>query len=263
MYMKKLLYPVIILCVTLKLDACGASADNESAEENAIAFYNNLKEGNIDAALNSCSNAAFTNDENRDAWKKSLQNNLGLLGNITSYEKTSGWNINKSTESGTTLVMAYDVTYEHGKSTDTLRFIKDDDGVMRIFNYSWIHKDAKYSINADISAKLITSYMEALKAGNYAACYAMAGYAGTQTSTEQQWTDMLTNTALATGAVNNFTVYGDKTEINIGAQGASGPGNYYLVHVLTECVNGKVEEEFMLYQPTYNDAPKIISHQRF
>src|ERR1700712_6049683 len=92
--------------------SCGAGESNKKAEETADAFYRDLQSKSYDSALNLCSDKAFS-ESPRSAWKKVFQRNAGLLGELKSFKKTSGFNIATSTSAGTTVSVAYDVEWQY------------------------------------------------------------------------------------------------------------------------------------------------------
>lgn len=73
-----------------------------------------------------------------------FQRNAGLLGDIQSFTKTNGFNISASTTAGTTVSITFDVQWQYGKSQDSVLFVKEKDGSMKIYRYKCEHKDTKY-----------------------------------------------------------------------------------------------------------------------
>ncbi|MBC8046117.1 MAG: hypothetical protein H7Y00_04930 [Fimbriimonadaceae bacterium] len=243
------------------LASCGANKRNESAEQSANAFYTALQAGNVDEALNSCSKDAFST-ETREQWNQAVSNNLGLLGKLKSFDKKSGWNISTSTETGTQVIVKYDVVYEYGKSEDSLTMIKDDDGVMRILNYHWNLKSARYLDGITESEKITGMYMDAVAEKNYELAYALCGYKAIEITSKEEWVSMLANTSNAAGDMTNYTVDTEKSHCSIAAEGGAGKGNYYDVYVTSNCANGTVHETFTLFQPHYDEGVKVIAHNR-
>lgn len=260
--MKKVLLPFSIVAFFFILQSCGANKDNGNAEKSMNAFYDALVKGDVTLALKNCSSSAFAQGEDSAAWRSAIENNLGLLGKMQSYNKTSGWNINKSTETGTQVSMTYDVVYEYGKSTDSVTMIKDPDGMMRLLNYQWNLRDAKYIENINEAEKISSQYMDAMRTHNYDECYALCGYKALEVTPKEEWLAMLISTNDQTGAVTGYEIDHDQSHCNIASQGGAGAGNYYDIHVNTDTEAGKVSETFNLYQPTYNDPLKIVSHSR-
>lgn len=246
----------------LMLSGCGANADNASAEKTSDTFYQSLMNGNVDEALNYCSQSAFAAGDDRDAWKSAIVNNLGLLGKMQSYKKTSGWNIEKSTERGTQVTTSYEVVYESGKAIDSLTLVKDEDGVMRILNYRWDVKEARYLDAMKNAESIVSQYMENLKNKSYNTCYTLCGYIGAESSPEDKWVGMLATTSAQTGEMSSFEIDQTQTYSYIAAEGNAGKGNYYEVYAISNCGIGSVSEVFNLFQPSFNEPVKIISHDR-
>ncbi|MBC8048272.1 MAG: hypothetical protein H7Y00_15840 [Fimbriimonadaceae bacterium] len=259
--MKKVAFFLYFVLAILSITSCGAGKDNDSAETTMAAFYDALKQGDVDKALNNCSADAFT-AESREEWKSFIENNLGLLGTLNSYKKESGWNINKSTETGTTITMKYDVAYEYGNTTDSITLVKDDDDVMRIFSYYRTPKSAKYIDNTTQAQNVTATYMEAIAVKNYEAAVSLCNEKALAITPKETWIEMLSSTAMHTGEMSGYTIDEAKSSCNVGTEGGVGFGNYYTIYALSAVANGEVKETISLYQEKYDDPLKIIAHSR-
>ena len=254
--MKRILF---ILSVSLAFISCGSSEKNAGAEESAIRFYDALKAGNVDAAVLEIEPGVF---DDMEPIKKALQNNLALLGNLQSYEKSSGWNINTSTETGTTVYVKFDVTYSNGSSEDSLTFREGKDRSMHLIGYNWRFIQADYLDNMHACEDMAMRYMEMVKDGQYETAYSMVGYQGAAATDQTKWTQMLSSTSAAAGGIQEFSIDQNQSTVNIYGQEAEVPGNYYTVVINTVCANGSIRENLLFYQPDFGSDIKLVNHGR-
>ncbi|HAE34507.1 MAG: hypothetical protein H6548_02860 [Chitinophagales bacterium] len=254
--MKRILF---ILAVSIALISCGSSEKNAGAQESATRFYEALKAGNVDAAVLEIEPGVF---DDMEPVKKALNNNLALLGNLQSYEKSSGWNINTSTESGTTVYVLFKVEYAHGTSADSLTFHEGEDGQMRLIGYNWKFTQADYLDNIHASEEMATHYMEMVRDGHYDMAYGMVGYQGAAATDQTKWTQMLSSTSAAAGGIQEFSIDQNQSTVNIYGQEAEVPGNYYTVVINTVCANGSIRENLLFYQPDFGSDIKLVNHGR-
>jgi hypothetical protein len=123
-----------------------------------------------------------------------------------------------------------------------------------------VKKEARYLDGMASAETLSSQYMELLKEENYEACYALCGYIGTEASSREDWTALLAARNALAGTLSAYELEMQRTYCYIGAEGSAGKGNYYEVYFHTQHTNTNLKEIFNLYQPTFDDAIKIISH---
>ncbi len=259
--MKKISSQLLIaaLAFTTVLTSCGAGETNKKAEATATNFYNDLKKKDFDAALNLCSDRAF-NDDKKETWKKYMERNSGLLGEMKTFTKTSDFNISTSTSNGTTVSLTFDVQWEFGKSSDSLVLLKDKDGSMKVLRYAWEHKDAKYMSQLSASEKEAGQYMEAVKEGNYDAAIHFCSEDALKATPKETWAATLNAAVTQLGSISKYSIIKDSSNYNIGSTGDLGKGNYYQVVVQSDRGGNKVMEKIVFFQKNYGEPVKLTGH---
>src|ERR1700712_946071 len=116
--MKSIKILALPFITAILLTACNAGKLNDKSAAIADAFYKDLQQKKYDSALSLCSEKAFEHDS-RKSWERVFEKNTGLLGELKSFTKTSGFNVEASTGNGVTVAMAFDVEYQYGKSKDS------------------------------------------------------------------------------------------------------------------------------------------------
>ncbi len=253
------LLAIIALCCIVCLTSCGLGELNKKAEAQTINFYKDLQTKNYTAALSLCSDRAFSKDSKAD-WTAELEKNAGLLGDMQSYTKTSNFNIATSTNSGTTVTVAYDVQWQYGQSTDSLILIKESDGSMKIFRYQWRYKNAKFLSEMDESEKVTGQYMDAIKAGNGEVATSFCSDEALKVTPKPNWIAFLNNANNKLGTVSGYTIIRDSSAYHIAANGDAGKGNYYDVFVLSNRAGNKVMEKIIFFQKNYDTPVKLTGH---
>jgi hypothetical protein len=259
--MKKISFSffMVLLVSVMTLTSCDAGKVNEKAEATGNRFYTFLQQKNYDSALTLCSDKAFQTEGN-DAWIKSFKRNAGLLGGLVSFTKTSGMNINVATTSGTTTAVTYDVQWEFGQSKDSLLFVKDKGGEVKIYRYSWQHSNTKYMSGMDESEKQAEQYMNAIQNENYPAALDLCAEEAFKLSPKQQWIVFYENSAQKLGKLEKFKVLADSSTYAIAGTGQIGKGNYYDVLVDVSRPSGTAKEKLVFFQKQYNEPLKLAGH---
>ncbi|MEZ5015020.1 MAG: hypothetical protein R2794_12080 [Chitinophagales bacterium] len=252
--------PIIFFAAILLWSSCGIKKNNAAGGETAEKFYKDLQTYQLDSAMSLISTERMSADALQE-WKKTLNNNLSLFGDLVSWEKASGWNISTSTDNGTTMYIKYDTKYAHAHTSDSLTLHKDDDGMMRVIGFNWTILQADYIDNINKSEDLVEAYMYAIQSGNFDMAYDYVGYRGTETS-KSEWLGMLRSTSAQTGKISEFQVLHESSTCNILGDEAEHPGNYYSVYVNSNCPSSTIRESILVYQPDYNAPLKVISHYR-
>jgi hypothetical protein len=189
-----------------------------------------------------------------------MEKNAGLLGNIVSFKKTSGFNVSVSTFSGTTIIMTYDVQWQYGKSSDSVLLVKDKGDIMKIYRYSWKHSGTKYVSELNESGKQARKYMDAIKAGNYSAAVDLCSAEALAITPKDKWTSLLENAAAKLGPVSGYQILSDSSAYTISAQGGAGKGNYYDIIIQSDRNNSKVMEKVVFFQKDYTEPVKLTGH---
>lgn len=259
--MKKNTLPFIVtfFVLSILLCACGSGELNKKAETTANDFYKNLQNKDYIAALNLCSNKAFTVNT-KDDWTFELKKNASLLGEMKSFTKTSDFNIATSTSIGTTVTLAYDVQWQYGKSTDSFILIKESDGNMKIYRYQWLYKDAKFLNEVTESEQKAHQYMDDLKSNNYDAAISLCSNEALKITPKEKWAAFLTNAANKMGNVSDYSIIKDSSDYHINASGGAGIGNYYNVFVLSNRGGHKVMEKIVFFQKNFDMPVKVTGH---
>ncbi len=250
---------VVALAVGTFFTSCGAGKLNNKAEETATAFYNHLQSKSYDSALNLCSEKAFGKYD-KAQWTKAFEKNAALLGEIKSFKKTSGFNIESSTSFGTTVAIAFDVQWQYGKSQDSVLLIKEKDGSMKVYRYTWLHSDTKYLTELDESEKKATDYLNNVKAGNFAGAAALCSELALKITPKEQWIGFLEKAAGKYGAMTSYNVIRDSCGYNISGKGDAGFGNYYDIIIESNRGSGKMMEKIVFFQKNYEDPVKLTGH---
>lgn len=254
----KLLIAALLLSIFLY--SCNAGELNTKAETAATAFYTALQKKDYTAALALCSNNAFT-ENTKQEWLNAMQTNAALIGDIVSFKKTSGFNIATSTSLGTTVTLTYEVQCRHGKSSDSLILIKETDGSMKMYRYAWQQSDAAYLKITGESEKMAAAYMDAVKNNQYDAAIAYCSAEALKATPPLQWQRFLDNAKTRLGSISSYEILKDSSSYHIGANGASGKGNYYDVYVAATRNNNPVLEKIIFFQKDYDDTVKLAGHQ--
>jgi len=252
-----MLVTLLLLCTTLS--SCGANELNKKAEATAVEFYKQVQQKNYDAAINLCSAKAFTHDD-KDKWKLGLQRTAALMGDIKSYTKTTGFNIETSTSRGTTVTLAYDVLFQYGKSKDSIVLVKEKDGSMKIYYYGWDHSDAEYLKQISASEKNAVQYMNAIKEGNFDAAIGMISETAFNITSKDGWKTFYDKVTGKYGAVSNYDILSDSSYYHVQSKGDSGFGNYYDIFVKTNRNGNDVMEKVVFFQKDYTEPAKLVGH---
>lgn len=241
------------------LTSCGAQELNSKAEKSATAFYNDLQKKDYAAALALCSNKAFSKDT-KESWTKAFEANAGLLGELKSFKKTSGFNVQTSTSVGTTVITIYDVEWQYGKSQDSVILIKEKDGSMKLYRYTWQHSHTKYLEEVAASEKEANKYMDAVKTGNYDAAIALCSEEALKATPKDNWASFLNKAVDKLGNISAYSILKDSSTYTIAAKGNAGTGNYYDIFVQTQRGDNKVTEKIVFFQKNYEEPIKLMGH---
>jgi hypothetical protein len=251
---------ILILAFTIVLQACNADALNKKSEAAATEFYNDLQKKDFLAALALCSDKAFSEDS-RDKWVAQFRRNNILLGEVKSFTKTSGFNVSTSTNVGTTVTVTYDVQCQYGLSRDSLQFIKEKDGNMKLFRYAWKHTDADYIKGVSKSAEEAKQYIDAIKNNNYDAAIALCSDEALRTTPKENWARFLDNANQQLGPITDYHIVRDSSAYDIQGEGQSGPGNYYDIYIQSSRGEQQVMEKIVFYQKNYAEPLKLVGHK--
>jgi hypothetical protein len=255
----KLSWPFLFVSIVIVLISCNAGKLNDKAVDAANAFYKNLQQKQYDSALYYCSEKAF-DAGGKAKWIKLFKRNSILLGELKSFTKINGFNVATSTTTGTTVALGFDLQWQYGKSVDSLYFIKDKDGSMRIFRYTWQHSDAAYVNALNSSEQLTAQYMDAVKEHNYEAATALCSATALKVTPATEWIKFLDNATAKLGTISSYAVIKDSTTYNIEGKGESGMGNYYDVFVQSERGENKVLEKLVFFQKNFDEPVKLAGH---
>jgi len=253
----RLFIPALLL-ITL-LTSCGASELNSKAEQTAQAFYSNLQKKDYAAAMALCSSKAFGVSTKRD-WLNSLEANAGLLGDIKSFTKTSGFNIETSTSNGTTIITVYDVQWQYGKSKDSVMLVKEKDGSMKIYKYTWKHSDTKYVAGLNESERQAIQYIDAIKAGNYDSAISFCSKEALAVTPKEKWAAFLQRASDNLGVVSSYQLVKDSAAYTIAGTGQAGKGNYYDIFIRSNRGGNKQLEKIVFFQKDYNERVQLAGH---
>jgi len=243
----------------LILTSCGAGDANKKAEETASAFYKDLQKKSFDSAMTFLSEKALIGTS-EEKWLRVFRRNSGLLGELRSFTKTSGFNIATSTSAGTTVSVGYDVEWQYGKSSDSLYLVKEKDGSMKIYRYTWKHSGANYMTDLEKSEKHATQYMEAIKSGNLGNAIGMCSEQALKATPKENWEAFLHQADARYGQLTSFTIKNDSTGYNIATEGDAGKGNYYDVFMDSKRGDRTVTEKIVFFQKNYEDPIQLIGH---
>ncbi|MEO6723629.1 MAG: hypothetical protein ABIN67_24895 [Ferruginibacter sp.] len=256
----KLFYMTLpAFCLAMLLTSCDAGKLNSKAEESATAFYKGLQNKDYNAALNACSDKAFSKSTKED-WIKLFEKNAALIGAIKSYTKTSGFNIETSTNAGTTVVLSYDVDCQYGKSKDSIFLVKEKDGSMKVYRYVFKQHDVAYGKAMDAGEKIAREYIAAVKKHDYNTAIAFLSEDALKITPKDDWIGFLEKTNAKLGDIGNYTVIRDSASYNITATGSAGKGNYYDIYVETERARAKAMEKITFFQKNYDESAKLVGH---
>jgi hypothetical protein len=248
-----------LLISGVAFSSCGAGDANKKAQETADAFYKDLQNKQYDSALSLLSDKAFEGNS-KEAWLKVFRRNTGLLGDLKSFSKTSGFNISTSTSSGTTVSVGYDVQWQYGKSTDSLFLVKEKDGSMKVYRYTWQHNGANYMTELLNSEKDATKYMDAIKGGDLGAAINMCSEEALKATPKDQWEAFLHKADAQYGQLTSFNIIKDSTAYDISTDGDAGKGNYYDVFMNSNRGDHKVMEKIVFFQKNYDEPIKLVGH---
>jgi len=241
------------------LSSCNAGELNSKAAQTADAFYSNYQKKDYAAAMALCSNKAFGLSTKED-WLRSLETNAGLLGEIQSFTKASGFNIEASTSNGTTVIVVYDVQWRYGKSKDSVMLVKEKDGSMKIYKYTWKHSDTKYVAGLNESEAQALKYIDAITTGNYDSAISFCSKEALMITPKEKWAAFLQRASDNLGAVNSYNVIRDSAAYTIGGTGKAGKGNYYDIFIQTKRNGNKQLEKIIFFQKDYNEPVKLTGH---
>ena len=239
--------------------SCNANELDKKAEATATNFYQDLQKKDYKAATALCSNKAFAEDT-KESWELALKKNTVLLGELKSYTKTSGFNIQTSTSLGTTVIVTYDVQWQYGMSKDSVVLIKEKDGNMKVYRYAWDHTKSKYLEEVGESEKQAAQYMDAIKAGNYDAALKLCSDSALRATPAETWKSFFDKAVKQVGPIVNYTVLKDSSYYNILTKGESGRGNYYDIYVKSNRNGTDVMEKIIFFQKNYDEPVKLVGH---
>ena len=239
--------------------SCNANELDKKAEATATNFYQDLQKKDYKDAIALCSSKAFA-DDTKDAWELALKKNNVLLGELKSYTKTSGFNIQTSTSVGTTVIVTYDVQWQYGMSKDSVVLVKEKDGAMKVYRYAWDHTKSKYLEEVAESEKQAAQYMDAIKAGNYDAALRLCSDSALLATPAETWKSFFDKAAKQVGPIANYSVLKDSSYYNILTKGESGTGNYYDIYVKSNRNGNDVTEKIIFFQKNYDEPVKLVGH---
>ncbi|MEO6230687.1 MAG: hypothetical protein ABJB11_00910 [Ferruginibacter sp.] len=253
-----LLFMPALLLITM-LTSCSASELNSKAEQTAQAFYSNLQKKDYTAAMALCSSKAFE-VSTKEEWKQSLKANAGLLGDIKSFTKTSSFNIEASTTNGTTVKLVYDVQWEYGKSKDSVMLVKEKDGGMKLYKYTWKHSDTKYVDGLNESEKKAMQYIDVIKTGNYDSAITFCSKEALAVTPKEKWVAFLQRASDNLGTISSYQVVTDSATYTIAGTGQAGKGNYYDVFIRSNRNGNMQMEKIVFFQKDYNEPVRLTGH---
>lgn len=248
---------LLVIVFTLQaLAGCGLASDNSAAQKTVENFYNALKSGNIPEAASYCT----TDDKMTvEAWETLLENNINSMGKVTSFEKSSGFNVSQDNRVST-VSLCYTITYEDGKSQDSLK-LSNSSGNFKIYDYNPTLTQAKYADAMQKATELTDSYYKALMQGDINSAMGYIGYAGIEKHNSAEWLNFYSYIEKQGGKIASFAIdnTASKSYLHM-AHEETGMGNTYVILVNTTR-NGKVYTEHIdLFQPSYTDPLKIVAH---
>ncbi|MEO8769450.1 MAG: hypothetical protein ABI402_05180 [Ferruginibacter sp.] len=239
--------------------SCNANDLEKKAEATAINFYQDLQKKDYKTAVSLCSDKAFA-DDTKGAWELALKKNTVLLGELKSFTKTSGFNIQTSTSLGTTVIVTYDVQWQYGMSKDSVILIKEKDGNMKVYRYAWDHTKSKYLAEVAESEKQAAQYMDAIKSGNYDAALKLCSDSALRATAPETWKSFFDKASEQLGTISNYSVLRDSSYYNILTKGQSGEGNYYDIYVKSNRNGADVMEKITFFQKDYDEPVKLVGH---
>ncbi len=247
------------LFISITLASCDYGKLKTKAEETATAFYTDLQKQDYKAALALCSSHAFTTDT-KEAWDSSFKRNAGLLGELKGFTKTVEPVVVETSNLGTTVAIVYDVQWQYGKSKDSVVFVKEKDGTMKMSRHTWDYKDAKFLAEANESEKVAGQYMQAVKSGDYSTATGFCADVALKVTSKEQWAQFLQKATTVLGTVSDYKIVTDSTRYNIASTGDAGKGNYYDIVIQSQRGEKPVMEKMVFFQKTYNEPLKLTGH---
>ena len=245
-----------IALIASLIAGCGLSADNKAAQETVSKFYDALKDGNAPLAASYCGTDEKMTTQ---AWEEILSINLNSMGNVTGYEKSSGFSVSK--ENRTSRVkLSYTVNYVDGKSTDSLELVNKGDG-FKLYVYSPVLDQATYQDEMNRAEKNVVAYYNALQSGDYQSAIAMVGYSGLEKHPTNEWLNFYRYAETAGGKISEYTI--DKTASKSylhTPHSEAGMGNTYTFLIKTIRNNNEIFEHVDLFQPKYGEPLLIVAH---
>ncbi len=239
--------------------ACNSGKLNERARTSAEAFYKSLQEKKYDSALELISSKGLEADS-KEKWIRGFERNNTLLGKLISFTKTSDFNIQTSMSIGTTVIVAYETTWQYGISKDSLTMIEDKGGSMKIYNYHFRHQKADYISAVSESEKQAGQYMNDVKSGNYDAAIDFCAESALAVTPRGTWKKFLDNASRQLGPVKSFDIVKDSSTYAVRSQGQAGPGNYYDIYIKSNRANNTSMEKIVFYQKDYEMPVKLVGH---
>ena len=244
---------------TLLFTSCNAGKLNREAEKTSNAFYTSLQQKDYTAALTLCSDKAFSK-ETKDQWNHAFKKNAALLGNLISFKQTSSFNIETSTSVGTTVRMAFEVEWQYGKSTDSVFLIKEKDGSMKIYHYSWQHSHTQYLDAINESEMQAAKYVDAIRAADYGTAIGFCSEEALKATPKEKWAAFLTSAGNQYGNIEDYRIISDSSSYNIEANGEGGKGNYYDVFVRSKRGGKMIMEKIVFFQKSYEVPVRLTGH---
>lgn len=247
---------LMILSATAAISGCGLAADNEQAQKVAEGFYTALKSGDAAAAAGMC----VTDDTMTvAAWTDLFERNLNTVGKVTAFEKGSGFNVSKSNGSST-VNLSYTITYEFGKSVDSLTLFDNGSG-FKVMKYAPELKEARYLEEMAKAQQIVQDYMNSLLRGDSETALSFVGYSGTEKHSKDEWLQDYATINASAGNISAWQIdqSASLSYLNVD-HSESGKGNVYDVYVNTTRANGKFSEEIVVFQPAFGQPLKVVSH---
>ena len=238
------------------ISGCGLSADNKAAEETATAFYTALKSGDAAMAASLCGTDEIMKTK---AWQDLFAKNLNSLGKVINFYKGTGFNVSKANGKSTVL-LNYNVTYEYGKSDDSLSIINTGDG-FKVYKYSPELKEARFKEELAKAEIIATNYFEFLSKGDYQTAMSFIGYSGLEKYQPEEWTKFYADMDNNPGKISAYKLdpASSTSYLNIEYPDA-GKGNAYSKLFITSRNGYDVTETVELFQPSFGEPIKVVNH---
>ncbi len=247
---------ITLLLLTTAMAGCGLASDNKEAREVATKFYDALKTADIATAASLCGTDDVMTTQ---AWEDLFAQNLNTMGKVTSYESVNSFDVSQSGGKSTVKV-AYKVSYEYGKSVDSLIIINAGEG-FKVYEYSPVVKEARFQEEMAKAKTIATNYMQALQAGDHSKALSYVGYSGSTMHPADEWNAFYVTLETSAGRMTDMQIddaaslsYINDTHVE------AGKGNIYSVVYTTSHSEMTVYHQVDLFQPAFGGELKIIAH---